>query len=51
MYILVNFQGLPTHDADGKELSKGLLKKLTKLQQQQEARYKEYLATTANGNK
>lgn len=51
MHIIYKSQGLPTHDAYGKELSKGLLKKLTKLQQQQEARYKEYLTTTANGNK
>lgn len=50
-YSQFDENGLPTHDADGKELSKGVLKKLTKLQQQQEVRYKEYLATTANGNK
>ncbi|XP_054736500.1 cysteine--tRNA ligase, cytoplasmic [Anastrepha obliqua] len=49
-YSQFDENGLPTHDAEGKELSKGLLKKLTKLQQQQEARYKEYLSTTANGN-
>jgi len=39
------FQGLPTHDKEGKEISKGQLKKLQKLQQQQEQRYKEYLAS------
>lgn len=38
-------QGLPTHDQDGKELSKGLLKKLQKLQLAQEKKYNEYLAS------
>lgn len=42
-------QGLPTHDAEGKEISKGLLKKLQKLQQAQEKRYNEYLASIQNG--
>lgn len=42
-------QGLPTHDIEGKELSKGLLKKLQKLQQAQEKKYNEYLATVQNG--
>ncbi|XP_067628405.1 cysteine--tRNA ligase, cytoplasmic [Eurosta solidaginis] len=49
-YSQFDENGLPTHDADGKEISKGLLKKLKKLQQQQEARYKEFLASTTNGN-
>ncbi|XP_017472850.1 PREDICTED: cysteine--tRNA ligase, cytoplasmic [Rhagoletis zephyria] len=49
-YSQFDENGLPTHDVDGKEISKGLLKKLTKLQQQQEARYKEYLSSTTNGN-
>lgn len=35
--------GLPTHDHEGKEISKGQVKKLTKLQQAQEKRYAEYL--------
>lgn len=35
--------GLPTHDTAGKEVSKGLQKKLKKLQQAQEKRYTEYL--------
>lgn len=35
--------GLPTHDLEGKEVSKGLLKKLKKLQQAQEKKYAEYL--------
>ncbi|XP_052861898.1 cysteine--tRNA ligase, cytoplasmic [Anopheles cruzii] len=38
--------GLPTHDAEGKEVSKGQLKKLQKLQQAQEKRYQEYLASS-----
>ncbi|XP_035891839.1 cysteine--tRNA ligase, cytoplasmic [Anopheles stephensi] len=37
--------GLPTHDTEGKEVSKGQLKKLQKLQQAQEKRYQEYLAS------
>lgn len=36
-------QGMPTHDAEGKELSKSALKKLTKLYEQQQKRYEEYL--------
>ncbi|EZA61226.1 hypothetical protein DMN91_005082 [Ooceraea biroi] len=36
--------GLPTHDAEGNEISKALLKKLQKLQKLQEKRYNEYLA-------
>lgn len=42
-------QGLPTHDAEGKEISKSLFKKLQKLQQAQEKKYNEYLASTQNG--
>ncbi|XP_030387244.1 cysteine--tRNA ligase, cytoplasmic [Scaptodrosophila lebanonensis] len=44
-YSAFDENGLPTHDIDGKEISKGQLKKLQKLQQQQEQRYKEYLAS------
>lgn len=50
-YIILNIivnvisQGLPTHDHEGKELSKGLLKKLQKLQQAQEKKYNEYLTS------
>ncbi|XP_072748832.1 cysteine--tRNA ligase, cytoplasmic [Anoplolepis gracilipes] len=44
-YSQFDDKGLPTHDAEGKELSKGLLKKLQKLQQVQHKRYNEYLAT------
>lgn len=42
---MVFLKGLPTHDAQGKEISKGQLKKLQKLQQLQEKKYQEYLAT------
>ncbi|KAH8261391.1 hypothetical protein KR044_008304 [Drosophila immigrans] len=44
-YSAFGEDGLPTHDKEGKEVSKGQLKKLQKLQQQQEQRYKEYLAS------
>ncbi|KAM8712580.1 hypothetical protein ACLKA7_012990 [Drosophila subpalustris] len=44
-YSAFGEDGLPTHDKEGKEISKGQLKKLQKLQQQQEQRYKEYLGT------
>lgn len=39
------FQGIPTHDAEGNELSKGQVKKLQKLWQAQEKKYSEYLST------
>lgn len=39
------FKGLPTHDIEGKEISKGQLKKLQKLQQAQDKKYQEYLAS------
>lgn len=43
-------KGIPTHDAEGKELSKGQIKKLQKLQQNQEKKYNEYLQSiTVNG--
>ncbi|XP_055904934.1 cysteine--tRNA ligase, cytoplasmic [Eupeodes corollae] len=42
-YSAFDANGLPTHDKEGKEISKGQTKKLQKLQQQQEARYKEYM--------
>ncbi|XP_020294610.1 cysteine--tRNA ligase, cytoplasmic [Pseudomyrmex gracilis] len=48
-YSQFDDKGLPTHDIEGKELSKGLLKKLQKLQQAQEKKYNEYLATVQNG--
>ncbi|KAK6637321.1 hypothetical protein RUM44_007736 [Polyplax serrata] len=45
-YSKFDENGLPTHDVEGKELSKGLTKKLIKLQQQQEKKYLDYLAST-----
>ncbi|XP_055390325.1 cysteine--tRNA ligase, cytoplasmic [Condylostylus longicornis] len=44
-YSAFDNNGLPTHDIQGKEISKGQLKKLQKLQQQQEQKYNEYLAS------
>ncbi|CAG9791900.1 unnamed protein product [Diatraea saccharalis] len=44
-YSKFDDKGLPTHDNEGKELSKGLVKKLQKLQQAQEKKYNEYLAS------
>ncbi|KAF5287145.1 hypothetical protein FQR65_LT12331 [Abscondita terminalis] len=44
-YSKFDENGLPTHDADGKEISKGQLKKLQKLQQAQDKRYQEFLAS------
>lgn len=41
-------QGFPTHDAEGKEISKGQIKKLQKLYQAQEKKYQEYLASQAS---
>ncbi|KAM9221256.1 cysteine--tRNA ligase, cytoplasmic [Dugong dugon] len=42
--------GLPTHDAEGKELSKGQAKKLKKLFEAQEKLHQEYLQTVQNGS-
>lgn len=44
-YSAFDETGLPTHDQDGKEISKGQQKKLKKIQQQQETKYAEYLKT------
>ncbi|CAF4954897.1 unnamed protein product [Pieris macdunnoughi] len=44
-YSQFDDKGLPTHDLEGKEVSKGALKKLQKLQQAQEKKYNEYLAS------
>lgn len=46
-YSAFDANGLPTHDTEGKEISKGQLKKLQKLQQAQEKKYNEYLAESA----
>ncbi|XP_043269194.1 cysteine--tRNA ligase, cytoplasmic [Venturia canescens] len=48
-YSKFDANGLPTHGIDGKEISKGQLKKLQKLQQAQEKKYNEYLASVQNG--
>lgn len=45
-----SLQGLPTHDTEGKELSKGQTKKLKKLFEAQEKLYKEYLQMLQNGS-
>ncbi|XP_063294909.1 cysteine--tRNA ligase, cytoplasmic isoform X1 [Pelobates fuscus] len=42
--------GFPTHDTEGKELSKGQAKKLRKLYEAQEKLHKEYLQMVQNGN-
>ncbi|XP_017772962.1 PREDICTED: cysteine--tRNA ligase, cytoplasmic-like [Nicrophorus vespilloides] len=44
-YSKFDENGLPTHDLEGKEISKGQMKKLQKLQQAQEKKYQEYLAS------
>ncbi|XP_050312975.1 cysteine--tRNA ligase, cytoplasmic isoform X2 [Anthonomus grandis grandis] len=44
-YSLFDDKGFPTHDIEGKELSKGQAKKLQKVYQAQERRYAEYLAS------
>lgn len=47
--LLLPLQGLPTHDTEGKELSKGQAKKLKKLFEAQEKLHKEYLQMVQNG--
>ncbi|XP_008295614.1 cysteine--tRNA ligase, cytoplasmic isoform X1 [Stegastes partitus] len=42
--------GFPTHDAEGKELSKGQAKKLRKLYEAQEKLHNEFLQMNLNGN-
>ncbi|XP_053304839.1 cysteine--tRNA ligase, cytoplasmic isoform X2 [Spea bombifrons] len=42
--------GFPTHDVEGKELSKGQAKKLRKLFEAQEKLHKEYLQSVQNGS-
>uniref|UniRef100_A0A4W6CHE3 Cysteine--tRNA ligase, cytoplasmic n=1 Tax=Lates calcarifer TaxID=8187 RepID=A0A4W6CHE3_LATCA len=49
-YSKFDEQGFPTHDAEGKELSKGHSKKLRKLYEAQEKLYTEYLEMNQNGN-
>lgn len=43
-------QGIPTLDAAGEKISKGLTKKLEKLQLTQEKKYNEYVASQNNGS-
>ncbi|XP_045749000.1 cysteine--tRNA ligase, cytoplasmic isoform X1 [Mirounga angustirostris] len=49
-YSKFDENGLPTHDTEGKELSKGQVKKLKKLFETQEKLYKEYLQMVQNGS-
>jgi len=42
-YSQFDEKGIPTHDLDGKELSKGQMKKLQKLYQTQEKKYNDYI--------
>ncbi|XP_047120743.1 cysteine--tRNA ligase, cytoplasmic isoform X1 [Schistocerca piceifrons] len=44
-YSQFDEKGIPTHDKEGKELSKGQIKKLQKLQQAQEKKYNDYLSS------
>uniref|UniRef100_A0A8V5FHU5 Cysteine--tRNA ligase, cytoplasmic n=1 Tax=Melopsittacus undulatus TaxID=13146 RepID=A0A8V5FHU5_MELUD len=48
-YSMFDENGFPTHDTEGKELSKGQIKKLKKLYETQEKLYKEYLQMVQNG--
>jgi cysteinyl-tRNA synthetase len=50
MAPVLSLQGLPTHDIEGKELSKGQTKKLKKLLEAQEKLYKEHLQMAQNGS-
>nr|KAG5702360.1 hypothetical protein BaRGS_002142 [Batillaria attramentaria] len=42
-YSKFDDKGMPTHDAEGNELTKSALKKLTKMYEAQEKKYKDYL--------
>ncbi|KAE8605894.1 hypothetical protein XENTR_v10010505 [Xenopus tropicalis] len=48
-YSQFDESGFPTHDTEGKELSKGQSKKLRKLYEAQEKLHKEYLQMAQNG--
>ncbi|XP_066108410.1 cysteine--tRNA ligase, cytoplasmic isoform X1 [Saccopteryx bilineata] len=48
-YSRFDENGLPTHDSEGKELSKGQVKKLKKLLEAQEKLHAEYLQMVQNG--
>lgn len=47
-YSKFDEKGVPTHDAEGKKLSKGQLKKLIKRYQEQEKRHNQYLQENVN---
>ncbi|XP_047372748.1 cysteine--tRNA ligase, cytoplasmic isoform X1 [Sciurus carolinensis] len=49
-YSKFDENGLPTHDAEGQELSKGLAKRLRKLYEAQEKLHQEYLQKVQNGS-
>nr|CAI5849666.1 unnamed protein product [Callosobruchus analis] len=49
-YSKFDDDGLPTHDVDGKEISKGQIKKLQKLYEAQKKRYQEYLESQVNAS-
>ncbi|XP_008582409.1 PREDICTED: cysteine--tRNA ligase, cytoplasmic [Galeopterus variegatus] len=49
-YSKFDENGLPTHDAEGKELSKGQAKKLKKLFEAQEKLHEEYVQMVQNGS-
>nr|CAG4638301.1 EOG090X02DZ [Cyclestheria hislopi] len=49
-YSAFDEKGMPTHTTDGKEISKGQLKKLQKLYATQEKLYEEYLKSTSSEN-
>ncbi|KAF7266872.1 hypothetical protein GWI33_019804 [Rhynchophorus ferrugineus] len=47
-YSKFDDKGFPTHDKEGKEISKGQIKKLQKLYQAQEKKYNEYIASQSS---
>ncbi|KAJ8298849.1 hypothetical protein KUTeg_022909 [Tegillarca granosa] len=49
-YSKFDEKGIPTHDAEGKEMTKSTLKKLMKTYEQQEKRYEKYMKSKANGD-
>lgn len=50
LVLFLFIKGFPTHDTEGKELSKGQSKKLRKLYETQEKLYNEYVQTLQNGS-
>lgn len=45
LYMYCLLQGIPTHDLEGKELSKSAMKKVMKMYEAQEKKYKAYLGS------